>query len=159
MSIVARIVHELRGRTRLRIKGVVEDAQYFEAVRVFLLSSSGVDDVRVNPLTGSVLVLHKGVTNEELRTRLGNVDLFEFSSQPEPQLSSLEHIRIGASALNRMVSQMTSGRGDLRTVAFVVIVSLAIRQIVRGQVLSPASALLWNAMDLVIRAGRDGRPD
>ena len=156
MSVVARIVHELRGRTRLRIKGVDDDAQYFETVRQCLLGASGVDEVRVNPLTGSVLVLHKGATSQAFRERLRKTDLFEFTDQPEPPLSSLERIRIGAFALDRMVSQITSGRGDLRTVAFVVIVSLAIRQIVRGQILSPASALLWNAMDLAIRAGRDG---
>jgi hypothetical protein len=155
MAVTARIVHRLPGRTRVRIRGAGEDWPHFEAVREALLGLSGVDEVRINPRTGSALILHEGALVEEIEAHLKAFELFEFSDRVEIQIDALEHLRAGARVVNRRLAEITTGRGDLNAIVFIVLIVLALRQILRGQILSPAIALLWYAMEMVVRSGAE----
>lgn len=57
---LAEIAHETPGRTRLRISDRRGDAVFFAAVAAGVSAIPGVSEVKVAPLTGSVLIRHYG---------------------------------------------------------------------------------------------------
>ncbi len=143
------MVHRTRERTRLRVPSRRDDAEFFEQAHAEL--STTVGEVRVNPGTGSILLLHSHLPGEALDALLRDSALFDLSDEPVPPVRALEPLRAGVSRLDRAIAGMTAGAADLRTVLFVVAVALAIRQLLRGNVLGPAVPLLWMALEL---AGR-----
>jgi hypothetical protein len=52
----ARIVHRVPGRVRIKVRGVREDAEFFAVVQQLIAGLSGVDSVRVNPGSSSIVV-------------------------------------------------------------------------------------------------------
>ena len=152
------MVHRTRERTRLRVPSRRDDGEFFEEARAQL--SALVGEVRVNAGTGSILLLHPDQRAEELDALLSHGALFELSDEPAPPGKALAPLMAGVSKLDRAIAGMTSGAADLRTVLFVLAVALAIRQLLRGNVLGPALPLLWIALELAGRVAttieRDG---
>lgn len=147
----AHIVHQTRNRVRLRIREKRQDPEYFEEVRERLASVTGVSEVRVNSNTGSIVLLHPRKSFEEIAPGLQQPDLFEFFAGPEPEISALAKLQTGMTKLNQVINQGTAGVADLKTVAVIVLVALAIRQIRRGSLIGPALPLLWSALDIALR--------
>jgi hypothetical protein len=147
----AHIVHQTRNRVRLRIREKRQDQEYFEEVKGRLASLKGVGEVRVNSNTGSVVLLHPGKPFEEIAPGLQQPDLFVLFAGPEPEFSALTKLQTGIAKVNQIVSQGTAGVADLKTVAVIVLVALAIRQIRRGSLIGPALPLLWSALDIALR--------
>ena len=145
----AHVVHRTRERTRLRVPSRRDDVEFFEKAHATLSESVG--EVRVNAGTGSILLLHPHLPSEALDAMLRESALFELSDEPAPPVKALEPLMAGVSKLDRTIAGLTAGAADLRTVLFVVAVALAIRQLLRGNVVGPAIPLLWMALEL---AGR-----
>lgn len=127
MTESAELVHAVPGRVRLRVPGRRGDRAFLERLGESLRP---LGRVRVNPLTGSVLVEGRPSLSwrevADLGGKAGLVDLRPApAAAPEPEGIGLQ--AAGALAL----------------------VVLAIVQIARGQVLGPASNLLWYALELI----------
>lgn len=149
---VAHVVHELGGRIRLRIPERRNDAAFFEMLAEYIGQTEAVDSVAVDALTASVLIHHQLPPNA-LKSRLTK----EFGLQLEPAPSpskrhGLAPLGQGVHALDEGLRKTSDGAADLRTLLFILLVMLAIRQALRGQIMIPAAALLWNAMELVLRS-------
>ncbi|MEA3413284.1 MAG: hypothetical protein U9R74_17375 [Pseudomonadota bacterium] len=145
------IAHRVRGRVRLRISGGIEDPDYFRELAGKLEALPSVTGVRVNERTGSVVVLHPDVPFSDLEPGFKAIGLPTDGGQGpavRPAMTPLQH---GFSRINRMIAASSSGSVDLRTLFFVGFVLLAIRQILRGNIMAPAIPLLWHAMELVLR--------
>jgi hypothetical protein len=156
----AQIVHQVRGRLRMRIQERRKDVDYFEAVRQHLEDLPGVESVRVNSVTGSVLLLHPELDFDELAPRLCDSDLFQLLAGPPPEVPAFAPLQGGLAGIDRLLGEGTGGGVDLRTVAFIVTMGMAIRQVMRGQIMVPAFTLMWHAMDLVFRnSGESGESD
>jgi len=120
----------------------------------------GVESVRVSPVTGSVLLQHPELDFDELAPRLWDCELFHLLAGPPPEVPALDPLKTGLSGIDRLLGEGTGGGVDLRTIAFIATMGMAISQIMRGQIMSPAFTLMWNAMDLVFRnAGDSGGSD
>jgi hypothetical protein len=52
----ARIVHRVPGRVRIKVRGVREDAEFFAVVQQLIAGLTGVESVRVNPTSSSIVV-------------------------------------------------------------------------------------------------------
>ena len=52
----ARIVHHVAGRMRIKVMGVAGEAEFFAAVQQVIASLSGVESVRVNPSSSSIVI-------------------------------------------------------------------------------------------------------
>jgi len=155
----AHIIHQTHHRVRLRIREKRQDPEYFEQVRERLASIDGIDRVRVNSNTGSIVLLHPETSFEEVAPGLWQPDLFEFVAGGEPAVSALGQLQSGVTKINQVISQSTAGIADLKTIAVIVLVLLAIRQIKRGSLFGPALPLLWSAIDLSMRFRKDQSPD
>ncbi len=155
----AQIVHQVRGRLRLRIQERRKDTEYFETVREHLEDLPGVESVRVNSVTGSVLLLHPELDFDQLAPRLSDSELFQLLAGPPPEVPAFAPLQSGLAGIDRLVGEGSGGGVDLRTIAFMITMGMAIRQVMRGQIMVPAFTLMWHAMDLVFRkAGESGEP-
>lgn len=147
---------------RLRIKEKRRDPQYFDEVRRQLDTLSGIDEVRINSNTGTILLLHRQQSYFQLEAQLRQLNLFDIIDGPEPVPSALAPVSEGISMIDKAIAGGTGGSVDLRALAYIALVGFTVRQIMRGQVLGPALPMLWQAMSLVDRFSgwkKDTSPD
>ena len=91
---------------------------------------------------------HPELAYENLEAQLGQLGLFELSESPEPQKPALKPLLEGGSWINQAVIEGTLGTIDLRTIAVIGLVGLAIQQALRGNIVGPALPLILSALDL-----------
>ena len=151
MAPCAYIIHQVRGRTRLRIREKCNDPHYFEAVRRELDTLSGIDEVRTNSTTGTILLLYTGQSFESLSDQLQAPGLFELVDGPEPVKPALEQISSGIAMIDAAIADSSGGRVDLRALAYIGLMAFTLRQIIRGQFLGPALPMMWEALRLLDR--------
>ena len=144
----AYIVHQARGRLRLRIREKRQDPEYFLAVCAKLESLSGVADISFNENTGSLLILHPELPYTELAPQLHELALFELVDGPEPKSPVLTPVFEGFTWMDHALAEGSTGKIDLRSVAFIALLGLAAQQIYRGNILGPAVPMLLSALDL-----------
>ena len=148
MSTQAHIMHQLRGRLRLKILEKRQDPGYFASLQTRLENLPGVSEVKVNPFTGSVVLLHPEHPYNELRTQLDRLGLFEIIAPPQVEASALKSLYAGAARLDQALSAGSAGSIDLRTLAVSGLIGLAAYQIYRGNALGPAVPMLVSAFGL-----------
>jgi len=144
----AYIVHQVRGRLRLRIREKRQDPDYFQAVCVRLEALPGVIGVSCNNTTGSLLLLHPELPYAELAPQLQGLDLFELVDGPEPKTPALAPVFEGFSRINDAVAEGSTGKIDLRSLAFIGLMGLSAQQIYRGNIVGPAVPMLLGALTL-----------
>jgi hypothetical protein len=73
----ARIVHHLPGRLRIKVLGVQAEAEFFTAVQSVIGALHGVDSVRVNPASSSIVIDYRPSDT-----------VFHFRLQDDPDVGS-----------------------------------------------------------------------
>ena len=143
----ALIVHQIRDRSRLRIKEKRDNAEFFEKIRGQLASVSAITEVEINSTTGSILLLHPNRHWSEVETQLRELALFEIVEHIE-QEPALAYVMSGITKFEKSITDISSGAVDLRTLAFIILLGFALRQFMRGEILGPGLPLLWSALNL-----------
>jgi hypothetical protein len=144
----AQIVHQLRGRLRLKIREKRQDPEYFTNLCSRIEALGEVMEVSANPTTGSVLLLHPELPYERLEPQLAALELFEIVAAPPPRQSALIPVFDGVARLDKGLSTGTSGNFDLRTLAVIGLLGVAVHQLYRGNIVGPAIPMLMSALDL-----------
>jgi hypothetical protein len=145
MPAAATIVSSVRGRTRFRVSSRRRDDAYFLSLERALSAAPEVERVDVNPITGSVLVHHRGEL-AALFALAGEHALFELSTLPErPQ----DLLRQQASALDAQLQELTGQSLDLRSAALALLMTVGVVQLLRGQFAAPAVTVFWYAAALL----------
>lgn len=127
---VAVIVHAIPNRTRLRISSRRGDAVFFASIATALAAMPGIRQVKVQPVTGSVLIEH---------------------SKPLPKLKDvITEARLFQIAGSVPLSQPASHPAVLDPKMFVGfgMAAFAIWQFSKGSILPPAVTLGWYAASL-----------
>lgn len=151
MLAAAAIAHSARGRTRFKIAARRRDTEYFSAVERELLSAPEVAGVKVNPITGSVLVHHRGPV-EAVCAHAEKKQLFQAGATPErPHDLLLQR----ASLVDSQLRHVTGHSLDLRSLALVLLMSIGLVQLLRGQFAAPALTVFWYAATLYTLSERD----
>jgi hypothetical protein len=160
-----RICHLSAGRLRIRIPDKRRDEAFFGTVAERLSGWDSVDQVEVNPLTASVLILF--TDSDALFAEIGRRnDLFTLASDPaefnrrrEPVIPMERARRLWAEA-DKAVRRWSAGSTDIRNAAFLALVASSLYQLWRGQVAPPALTSLWYAGDMLSlwRATSDAAP-
>ena len=143
MSNTATITHHLPGRTRIRLEEARGDRAYFAQLRRQLSELPGVESVRANFRTGTVLLEHSSPLLQVAETASG-AGLFELEAEYTPQTM--------AGIFEWVESLLGSSIPDLRQqrqIAAAVLMTMALIQFRRGEVLGPATGYLWNMLDLL----------
>ncbi|MCF8015316.1 MAG: hypothetical protein K9L65_06375, partial [Chromatiaceae bacterium] len=68
---------------------------------------------------------------------------------PPPPSPGLNALRRAADRIDRSLEEQTGGSADLRTLAVLLLIVLAMGQVLRGQLLAPTASLLWYAFELL----------
>jgi hypothetical protein len=140
----AELVHQSAGRTRIRVPSRRKDTAYFEKLREAMQKLSRVKEVQVNAATGSTLILHEREM-EDLHDYGLESGLFELRPSDSNDLSVGQKVRAGMERVDGELLQASRGSFDLRSLAFLGLVGVAVGKIFQGDIFPPASTLLADA--------------
>ena len=162
---IFRVAHQIAGRTRLRCLQRPVDAVELAAFAEALAAQPGIEALDARAATGSLVIEHPALDAAQLLQRVERAGGEVGTDEPQAQAvhDSLAPVRHTMGAMDNMLSQLTAGGLDARSLAFIVFFSLGVTQLLRGQVMMPAFSFLWYAFDLAKRQpgtpGVPGAPD
>jgi len=137
MTPEAVIGHAIPGRIRLKIPGMRGDPVYFQMAGEILQGAPGVRTVQTNHRTASILVTGPAAALPRLRKIGSDHDLFHVT----------DHAGSGTTEGGRR-TRITARTAVQNRIA-VILLALAFVQTLRGQIMVPALALIWNALELI----------
>jgi hypothetical protein len=146
MNHKAYLVHKAPGRLRLRVPEMRGEAPFFRELVARISPLEDIELVQANPDTGGILILHRRDTQQAVLDRLASVVNLTEEEYVPPSVFSRAVTGLGK--LDEVIARETRGGSSLSSVIFLVLVGMALAQITRGQVMAPASSLLWYALDL-----------
>lgn len=149
----AHITHHMRGRVRFQVPSMKNDHAYFERVGRELAGFEGVDAVRTNARTGSVLVLHRREL-EDIRGFGIERGLFTITAAAEAVLMLADRLSQKLDDLDDNVIDVTRGNLDLKSVVVTGLLAGAAVQVFRKHVAPPAFTLLWYALAIIWPGGK-----
>ncbi|MFQ3573351.1 MAG: HMA2 domain-containing protein [Thermodesulfovibrionales bacterium] len=148
MGCNAQICHQQPGRIRFRLLDKKGDRVYFEQIEQELLKIGGIDSVKSNHLTGSVLVLHRATT-EDILQRIKAHGFFEIPEITKQTGTVTDAVRNSYYLLND-ISKRYLGGLDIHSIVLTSLIITGIYQILRGNVGLPVwYVAFWYAMTLV----------
>ncbi len=149
MSASARVTHATSNRLRLQVPERRRDSDYFAHLATRLAGLAEVEQVVVNPATAGILIHHHGLSVERLASFGSEQGLFDLHLATPEQHPLWQGAAALGNTLDQQLQRSSSGQVDLRSIGFLVLVAMALVQFSRGQILAPASTLIWYASDLL----------
>lgn len=151
----AYISHQVEGRMRIRIPSRRRDKYYFDLVTRSLRECEGILALRVNALTGSVLIIHllNVDTIAEYAERNG---LFTLAPVEIGLPSISEGISNQVRAFDEQLKTKTSGALDLSALAFLGLLIASAAQLAKKNIWPAGATLLWYAAN-VLSSGEANR--
>jgi len=148
----AYIKHQLPGRVRLKIPQKRGDFRYFDRIAKLIADCPGITQLQLNPSAASILICHGTETHFLNIAEFAQTNgLFTIIEQPEEETFSIPYLPIpkltstGLNRLDESLMAFSQGRLDGRSLLFLALIGLAVRQMTRGHVIGAASSLLWYA--------------
>ena len=157
MTPTGEVAHRVEGRTRIKVVERRGDATYFAAVSQTLASCSAVDACTCNPMTGSILIEHAQPLSAVLQFAREQA-LFSVDSLEPVLIPARVRALEGFQRIDAQIKGLSSGEADLRSAMAAGLSTLALLQLMRGQVLPPAATLLWYAVAAVSLFPADAAP-
>jgi hypothetical protein len=154
----AEVLHQLPGRTRIRIAGAKGNDSILGQVAEGLRSLPEVQTVKVNAVTGSLLIAHDGQFGS-LADKAAEMGLFILGRSLPAALDFQAHLNRGLQQLERDIQTVTGGNMDFNGVLILAFTALAIQQAIEGQVVVPAATALWYALNAAQRPKGQGTTD
>jgi hypothetical protein len=138
----------MAGRVRLHIPSKKHDPEYFARVGQKLTELEGVQAVRTDSRTGSLLITHEGELDAISRfaERHG---LFSLITTTAAAVLLADKLTDQVGDLDEGLIQFTRGQMDLKSMMVLALAAGAAFQVLRKQVLPPAFTLVWTALALV----------
>ena len=152
----AYIKHQLPGRVRLKIPQKRGDFRYFDRIAEIFTDCPGITQLQLNPPAASILICHVTETDFLNIAEFAQTNgLFTIIEQPEEETFSIPYLpipKLTSKGLNRVdesLMDFSKGRLDGRSLLFLTLIGLAVRQVTQGNIMGPASTLLWYAFSLL----------
>jgi hypothetical protein len=151
----ALVCHTAFGRTRLRIASRKGDDVYFTTIAQTLSAYPGVATVRVNPVTGSVLLVHHAPL-AVLTDRAAAAGLFRLQTGEVEMVPLSARIVQPFVDLECAVRRFSAGQLDLAGIALAALLGLGMYQLSRGNFTAPAwYTVFWYAVNVALRVHGD----
>ncbi|MBW2442843.1 MAG: hypothetical protein JRH12_20385 [Deltaproteobacteria bacterium] len=146
----ALISHRSAQRIRIKIASERGNADYFGKLQDRLAGLQAFKQLRVNALTGSVLLIDDKLEVEAIASYAKSQHLFRLTTRKRNP-SPLAHQAVNPiENVNQLIRQYTSGYADLTSVMFVLLSALGIYDIVRGKPkLPPWYTAFWYAIGII----------
>jgi hypothetical protein len=140
----------------LRIAGRRRDLPFFLALYDHLRHAPGVEEVTMNPATGSVLLRFDQRRRNTLFGALADSPMIALDDQ---STFGLWNRRDGKETgrIDRFLAFGGGSAADPRTILLLVMLWLAVRQVIKGQLLAPAVTLVLYGLEhlLLFKRNRD----
>lgn len=149
----ATISHKTAHRLRLHIPQYRRNSGYFARLRDELSKCAGVEYVKANPQTASVLIHHRS-TAEEIGRFAEEMRLFSLAVEKTPcdATSLATRVNRRVSHLNETLTTLTKGSLDLPSASAIGLVAIGLFQsIVRRDLLPSGANMFWWAANLLAR--------
>ena len=162
----AYIRHQIPGRVRLKIPEKKGDLGYFAELAEGFAVCHTITQLELNPVSASVLICHD--LSEDFLTIAGFAQengLFCIIDQPEakfslPKKPVTKFASAGITRIDQSLSDFTRGLLDGRSLLFLALIGLALRQMSKEHVLGASTSLLWYAFRVLNEANKDvSEPD
>jgi hypothetical protein len=157
----AHLCHCTTRRLRIRIPSLRGSEPFFRDAAARLSSLPEVESVEANPLTGSILIHHRGGTRAvcEAMRREGIVELCDPAATRRTTVR--QDIIGGLKAVDAHLSRATGGKVDLWDAAGLAFIGAGAYQMLRGNFMAPAwYTAFWYAFGILARApSRDRSPE
>jgi hypothetical protein len=155
-EILATVTHTAPGRCRFKIPAKRHDVDYFQSLQETLLNTSGVNSVETNPLTAGLLILYdrEQLQLDDLTTLLQSSHHFELTERIDTR-TVWEKAVNGAERFDQQLKEITAGQIDSKSLLFIVLLLMAVRQLQQGVVFGAASTLFWYALQVL---NKDNKP-
>lgn len=150
MRPVAHVAHAVPGRVRIRIPSKRGDTEYFAKLQERLETFPAIIALRVNPKTGSVLIEYDDTSLAQLKESTIESSLFSLEELDYEPKAVWQRASSGFEVMDSRIKKLTRGDIDLRSVLFIGLVTMGIRQLTKGQVMGPAMTLFWQALGLIV---------
>lgn len=148
--------HQSPGRLRLQVPSQKGNAHFFQSVVNSLSNLPGIERIEVNPVTGSILLLHS--------TDLGKIAQFAhekglFSTESgKEHVSSFHQSAVKAfNVLEGQVKGFTGGGINLGALASIALIAAGTYQIMRGNFAAiPWYTAFWYGLNLFLKSRPEG---
>jgi hypothetical protein len=152
----AYIKHQLPGRVRLKIPQKRGDFGYFDRIAELFTGCPGITQLQLNPPAASILICHEIEIDFLNFTEFAQANgLFTIVEQPYEETFTIPYLpipKLTSTGLNRIdesLMDLSQGRLDGRSLLFLSLIGLAVRQMAKGHIMGPASTLLWYAFSVL----------
>ena len=148
----AHIVHRAPNRLRLKVASKKEHEGYLRTLPEKFTGISGIYEIEINPLTGSVLFKHGG-NGEEIIDFMKKRGIFEITvKSPRPP-----SVHRGASSiyqqLDGLVHSFSNGSTNAGGLAATALLAYGVMQISRGNIAGPAwYTAFWYALNILLKS-------
>lgn len=152
----AYIKHQLPGRVRLKIPQKKGDLGYFDRIAELFADCPGITQLQLNPPAASILICHGAETHFLSIAEFAQTNgLFTIIEQPEEETFSIPYLPIpkvtssGLKRIDELLMDFSQDRLDGRSLLFLALIGLAARQMTKGNIMGPATTLLWYAFSIL----------
>lgn len=148
--VTAYIVHHVPGRLRLKLQDRRGDTAYFAHISECLGLCRGVSSVHSNARTGSVILAYlPAIDMQDIKDYARDSAGLDIQSPlANPRHSIADAAGLGLSTLDKGLSGISAGIVDVRSVLFLALIALLVRQVRQGHIAGPVSSLLLSAFDM-----------
>ena len=150
----AYISHFSKGRLRLRIPSKKRDKAFWGRLQATLSGLKGMEQVRINPVSGSLLLLyHNPVEIPERIKALGKKSFhYRRKESFSAKDNSITRTMTGTfHRLNTRIRRFTKGELDVSTLSFLALTGVGIYQISRKNITAPAwHTAFWYALNIFL---------
>jgi hypothetical protein len=153
---VAILSHQSPGRLRLRIPSKKGDGLFFQSLKDQLSTLSGVERIDVNPITGSILLIHS-IDAEKIAQFARGKGLFEIQSGSENASSLHREVTKAFNILDGRALGFTEGGINLGALASLALIAAGTYQIFRGNFAAiPWYTAYWYGLNLFLKSKPGG---
>jgi hypothetical protein len=146
----AQISHYTVNRLRIKIPSKRGQGAYFTFLKENLSKYHGIEEVRVNPMTGSVLLLHNLDATKIAQFGTANNLFLLHSPRPNP-VTLHQNVVNSFGRLNEHVKASTGGELDIPSLAFLGLIGAGIYQLTIGNFIMPSwYTAFWYATSIVL---------
>ena len=148
----AHIAHCAPKRLRLKVASKRDHEVYLRALPEKFAGFSGIDEIEINPLTGSILFKH-GVKTDEILDFVKQHGIFEIKVKSVRPPSVHKGISSIYQELDSMVNGFSNGSTNAGGLAFIGLLAYGVIQISRGNIAGPAwYTAFWYALNIFLKS-------
>ena len=145
----AYICHHSAQRLRIRITSRKGNTAYFEKLQSTLAGLRSFDELEVNALTGSVLIVDQQVDIAEIAAYAKERQLFDLTNNNDTRSPTTTQLVSHLENLNINIRRMTAGEMDLAGILLLFLLISGLTELLRGRIqMPPWYTAFWYAFGI-----------